>query len=114
MEVDARQGGCLLVATDIASRGVDLPETTHIYNFELPRTAIDYLHRAGRTGRRPFSDEKSIVTTLTVPEERFVELLIVLPQCCCCRRWPSSITGDGNKKIPYFHRVCFPSFLNRH
>ncbi|KAF3774657.1 DEAD-box ATP-dependent RNA helicase 58 [Nymphaea thermarum] len=69
---DARQGGCLLVATDIASRGVDLPETTHIYNFDLPRTAIDYLHRAGRTGRRPFSDEKSIVTTLTVPEERFV------------------------------------------
>ncbi|CAN6442179.1 unnamed protein product [Victoria cruziana] len=69
---DARQGGCLLVATDIASRGVDLPETTHIYNFDLPRTAIDYLHRAGRTGRRPFSDEKSIVTTLIAPEERFV------------------------------------------
>ncbi|WCJ23700.1 DEAD-box ATP-dependent RNA helicase 58 chloroplastic [Euphorbia peplus] len=43
-------GGYLLVATDIAARGVDLPETTHIYNFDLPRTAVDYLHRAGRTG----------------------------------------------------------------
>lgn len=47
---DVKQsGGYLLVATDIAARGVDLPETTHIYNFDLPRDAINYLHRAGRT-----------------------------------------------------------------
>ncbi|KAL3505880.1 hypothetical protein ACH5RR_031262 [Cinchona calisaya] len=46
----ARGGGdYLLVATDIAARGVDLPETTHIYNFDLPRDAVNYLHRAGRT-----------------------------------------------------------------
>ncbi|XP_025012744.1 DEAD-box ATP-dependent RNA helicase 58, chloroplastic isoform X1 [Ricinus communis] len=65
-------GGYLLVATDIAARGVDLPETTHIYNFELPRTAVDYLHRAGRTGRKPFSDEKCYATNIITPEERFV------------------------------------------
>ncbi|KAG9457952.1 hypothetical protein H6P81_002460 [Aristolochia fimbriata] len=69
---EVRQGGCILVATDIAGRGVDLPETTHIYNFNLPKTAINYLHRAGRTGRRPFSDEKCSVTTFITPEERFV------------------------------------------
>ncbi|KAL1372650.1 hypothetical protein AAHE18_01G219100 [Arachis hypogaea] len=63
-------GGYLLVATDIAARGVDLPEMSHIYNFDLPRTAIDYLHRAGRTCRKPFSDMKCTVTTITVPEER--------------------------------------------
>ncbi|KAK4783430.1 hypothetical protein SAY86_007804 [Trapa natans] len=62
----------LLVATDIAARGIDLPETTHIYNFNLPRTAIEYLHRAGRTGRKPFSDKKCLVTTIITPEERFV------------------------------------------
>ncbi|XAR57227.1 RNA helicase [Bertholletia excelsa] len=68
-----RQGGSfLLVATDLASRGVDLPETTHIYNFDLPKTAVDYLHRAGRTGRRPFSDDKCIVTSIITSEERFV------------------------------------------
>uniref|UniRef100_A0A6N2MXD4 RNA helicase n=1 Tax=Salix viminalis TaxID=40686 RepID=A0A6N2MXD4_SALVM len=60
-EQEVRQGGgYLLVATDIAARGVDLPEITHIYNFDLPRTAVDYLHRAGRTGRKPFSDEKCL------------------------------------------------------
>ncbi|MQL76251.1 hypothetical protein Taro_008621 [Colocasia esculenta] len=69
---EVRQGGCLLVATDIAGRGVDLPETTHIYNFDLPKTAVDYLHRAGRTGRRPFSDVTCIVTSLISQEERFV------------------------------------------
>ncbi|KAB1214231.1 DEAD-box ATP-dependent RNA helicase 58, chloroplastic [Morella rubra] len=70
---EVRQGGnYLLVATDIAARGVDLPETTHIYNFDLPRTAVDYLHRAGRTGRKPFSDDKCIVTNIILSEERFV------------------------------------------
>ena len=68
-----RQGGSyLLVATDIAARGVDLPETTHIFNFDLPRTAVDYLHRAGRTGRKPFSDNKCTVTNILMSEERFV------------------------------------------
>lgn len=70
---EVRQGGgFLLVSTDIAARGVDLPETTHIYNFDLPRTAIDYLHRAGRTGRKPFSVEKCTVTSIITPQERFV------------------------------------------
>uniref|UniRef100_A0A2P2KK41 RNA helicase n=1 Tax=Rhizophora mucronata TaxID=61149 RepID=A0A2P2KK41_RHIMU len=70
---EVRQGGgYLLVSTDIAARGVDLPETTHIYNFDLPRTAVDYLHRAGRTGRKPFSDDKCYVTSVIMPEERFV------------------------------------------
>ncbi|KAK4405697.1 DEAD-box ATP-dependent RNA helicase 58, chloroplastic [Sesamum angolense] len=70
---DVKQSeGYLLVATDIAARGVDLPETTHIYNFDLPRDAINYLHRAGRTGRKPFSDSKCFVTSILTAEERFV------------------------------------------
>ncbi|KAM7462750.1 hypothetical protein LguiA_030871 [Lonicera macranthoides] len=70
---EVRQGGgYLLVATDIAARGVDLPETTHIYNFDLPKNAVNYLHRAGRTGRKPFSDDKCFVTSILTSEERFV------------------------------------------
>ncbi|XP_012453962.1 DEAD-box ATP-dependent RNA helicase 58, chloroplastic isoform X3 [Gossypium raimondii] len=72
-EQDVRKGdGYLLVSTDIVARGIDLPETTHIYNFDLPKTAIDYLHRAGRTGRKPFSDKKYYVTNIILSEERFV------------------------------------------
>ncbi|EEC72249.1 hypothetical protein OsI_05378 [Oryza sativa Indica Group] len=64
--------GFLLVSTDIASRGFDLPQTSHIYNFDLPKTAIDYLHRAGRTGREPFSKLACSVTTLITEDEHFV------------------------------------------
>lgn len=60
------------MSTDIAARGIDLPETTHVYNFDLPRSAVDYLHRAGRTGRKPFSDEKCTVTSIITSEELFV------------------------------------------
>lgn len=70
---DVRQGGrYLLISTDMAARGLDLLETTHVYNFDLPKTAVDYLHRAGRTGRKPFSDKKCIVTNILTFEERFV------------------------------------------
>lgn len=41
----------VLVATDIASRGIDIPDVSHVFNFDLPRTADIYLHRIGRTGR---------------------------------------------------------------
>ncbi|XP_056158423.1 DEAD-box ATP-dependent RNA helicase 58, chloroplastic isoform X3 [Syzygium oleosum] len=71
LEVRQKEG-YLIVATDIAARGIDLPETTHIYNFDLPRSAVDYLHRAGRTGRKPFSDNKCVVTSIIASEERFV------------------------------------------
>ncbi|XP_071737039.1 DEAD-box ATP-dependent RNA helicase 58, chloroplastic [Rutidosis leptorrhynchoides] len=70
---ELRQGGSyLLVATDIAGRGVDLPDTTHVYNYDLPKDAVQYLHRAGRTGREPFSETKCVVTTIITSEERFV------------------------------------------
>ncbi|KAM7278805.1 hypothetical protein ACFE04_005939 [Oxalis oulophora] len=65
-------GGFLLVSTDIAARGIDLPETTHIYNFDMPKTVVEYIHRAGRTGRKPFSDCKCTVTNIITSEERFV------------------------------------------
>lgn len=41
----------VLVATDVAARGLDINDITHVFNFDLPRTADIYLHRIGRTGR---------------------------------------------------------------
>ena len=41
----------ILVATDVAARGIDIPAISHVINFDLPRTAEDYVHRIGRTGR---------------------------------------------------------------
>ncbi len=41
----------VLVATDVAARGIDVPTITHVFNFGLPMKAEDYVHRIGRTGR---------------------------------------------------------------
>jgi superfamily II DNA/RNA helicase len=41
----------LLVASDVAARGLDIPDVSHVYNFDVPRHPDDYVHRIGRTGR---------------------------------------------------------------
>jgi superfamily II DNA/RNA helicase len=41
----------LLVASDVAARGLDIPDVSHVFNFDVPITAEDYVHRIGRTGR---------------------------------------------------------------
>ena len=49
---DLRKGNIrILVATDVAARGIDIPTISHIINFDLPNSAEDYVHRIGRTGR---------------------------------------------------------------
>jgi ATP-dependent RNA helicase RhlE len=41
----------LLVASDVAARGLDIPDVTHVFNFDVPIHSEDYVHRIGRTGR---------------------------------------------------------------
>ena len=41
----------VLIATDVASRGLHIPEVSHVFNFDLPQDAADYVHRIGRTAR---------------------------------------------------------------
>ena len=41
----------ILVASDVAARGLDIPDVSHVFNFDVPFNAEDYVHRIGRTGR---------------------------------------------------------------
>lgn len=53
----------VLVATDVAARGLDIKNVSHIYNYDVPKTAKDYIHRIGRTARA--GENGSAVTLLT-------------------------------------------------
>ncbi len=57
----------LLVATDVASRGLDVNGITHVFNFDLPKNPEDYVHRIGRTGR---AGAKGIAISFAGPEDR--------------------------------------------
>jgi len=57
----------VLVATDIAARGIDVPDIAHVVNFDLPHTAEDYIHRIGRTAR---AEATGCATSFAAPEER--------------------------------------------
>jgi superfamily II DNA/RNA helicase len=56
----------LLAASDVAARGLDIPEVSHIFNFDVPWHSDDYVHRIGRTGR---AGKEGRSLTLVTPED---------------------------------------------
>ena len=60
----------ILVATEVAARGIDIEELPHVVNFELPMTPEDYLHRIGRTGRAGV--EGDAISLVCVDEDRLL------------------------------------------
>jgi superfamily II DNA/RNA helicase len=67
----------LLVASDVAARGLDIPATSHVFNFDVPHHADDYVHRIGRTGRAGRAGTAiSIVTPLDQKSIVAIEKLI--------------------------------------
>jgi ATP-dependent RNA helicase RhlE len=57
----------ILVATDVAARGIDVAHIAHVVNFDMPKLAEDFVHRIGRTGR---ASKKGVASTFAVAAER--------------------------------------------
>ncbi len=57
----------ILVATDVAARGIDVQDIAHVVNYDLPNASDDFVHRIGRTGR---AGAKGVATTFVMPQER--------------------------------------------
>ncbi|MCB2111311.1 MAG: DEAD/DEAH box helicase [Defluviimonas sp.] len=56
-----------LVASDVAARGLDIPAVSHVFNFDVPSHAEDYVHRIGRTGR---AGRKGVAVTIATPADK--------------------------------------------
>ena len=65
----------ILIATDVASRGLDIPEVNFVINFDVPRNPTDYVHRIGRTARAG-----RIGTSITFVGQRDVELILAIEE----------------------------------
>jgi superfamily II DNA/RNA helicase len=97
----------LLVASDVAARGLDIPDVSHIYNFDVPHHPDDYVHRIGRTGR---AGRTGTAITLVAPADSksvgAIEKLIgqSIPWA---DRPAASVTADGEQPAaerPRHHR----------
>ncbi|MGL4253045.1 MAG: DEAD/DEAH box helicase [Fusobacteriaceae bacterium] len=64
----------ILVATDIAARGLDIPQVTHVINFDIPQTLEAFTHRSGRTGRA--NKEGKVYTFAMADEEKMLKDII--------------------------------------
>jgi superfamily II DNA/RNA helicase len=69
----------VLVATDVASRGLDIESVAHVINYELPALPEDFIHRVGRTGRAiPHGCASTLVTPAETLELRSIERVLAI------------------------------------
>ena len=88
----------VLVATDLASRGIDVSEVSHVINFDMPNTVDAYIHRIGRTGR---AEQTGEAFTFTLPEDEVLvrEIEAVLGARIERRRLPDFDYGSFTPDI---------------
>jgi len=88
----------VLVATDVASRGIDVSDVSHVINFDMPNTVDAYIHRIGRTGRAEQSGE---AFTFTLPEEQALvrKIEAVLGAPIEKRRLPNFDYGSSTPEV---------------
>jgi ATP-dependent RNA helicase RhlE len=86
----------VLVATDIAARGIDIDQLPHVVNFELPNVSEDYVHRIGRTGRA--GNEGEAISLVCVDEDEFLRGIEKLIQKDIPKVWLKGFKPDPSIK----------------
>lgn len=86
----------LLVASDVAARGLDVPSVSHVFNFDLPSHPEDYVHRIGRTGRAGRSGK---AISLMVPaDQKYLDAIEALLEKTLPRGTAPQVTPPAEKK----------------
>ena len=93
----------ILLATDVAARGLDIPSVSHVVHYQLPRSADVYVHRSGRTAR---AGKEGLALQLVAPEEKQMQRLLMasLGKGAFCGMSPREVIADTS--LP---RRCRPA-----
>jgi len=86
----------VLVATDIAARGIDIDQLPHVVNYELPNVSEDYVHRIGRTGRA--GNEGEAISLVCVDEDEFLKNIEKLIKKDIPKVWEKGFKPDPSIK----------------
>jgi len=89
----------VLVATDVAARGIHVPDIAHVINYDLPDVAENFIHRVGRTGR---AGERGVASTLFVREQRTE--LFQLERALGIRMERASLNAESFEKSAHARR----------
>jgi len=88
----------ILVASDVAARGLDIPAVSHVFNFDVPYHSDDYVHRVGRTGRAGRSGEAYMLVTSA--DGKYVEAIEKLTKCKLARRSIEGLAEQVRERPP--------------
>ena len=83
----------LLIASEVAARGLDVPAVSHVFNFDVPSHAEDYVHRIGRTGRAGL--EGKAITLFVPGDEKYLDAIEKLLEKPLPRRAPETATPSA-------------------
>lgn len=87
----------LLIATDVAARGLDIPNVEHVIHYQVPRTSENYIHRSGRTAR---GNKEGIAVLLMEPGE--IKDYVKLCRSLKRSKWRPSDRSSTNRNAPVF------------
>jgi superfamily II DNA/RNA helicase len=89
----------LLIASDVAARGLDIPAVSHVFNFDLPTHAEDYVHRIGRTGRA--GRLGTAISISTPSDEKYLTAIEALLKTTLPRvDLPAGVSASGTSSAP--------------
>ena len=99
----------ILVATDVAARGLDIPHIEHVINYDIPQNPEDYIHRIGRTARA--GAKGSALTFLSPADQKNWRLIekLINPDATLPKKKTASRRKKVKKSFRKFHKMTFKS-----
>ncbi|HEX7759108.1 MAG TPA: DEAD/DEAH box helicase, partial [Caulobacteraceae bacterium] len=90
----------LLCASDVAARGLDIPDVSHVFNYDVPHHADDYVHRIGRTGRAGRKGDTYMIVTPADSRnlDKVLKLIAMKPEEVTLDIDWSQVKADGKRK----------------